>query len=353
MRRGSIRGRFLFACIASSVATMLLFAAGTLVYVGIEEQMIDAAAFHDEAIELVTGALFVAPIVLIAAVLIATALSRRAARPIESAIQAARETTAHDLRKRLPVPVQGGELRELAVSLNELFARLDDGFGALASFTADASHELRTPLTVMATELDVALRHPRPVAEWEATARTALDELRRMSALVDGLLAFARAGADSPASRTEVDLLDCIDPVIAQLDALAGELGVQLRGPSAEVSGRVRANAILIEVAVRNLVSNALAATPKGGRVEVTASASASTLTVTVDDNGPGLGDSPEALFVPFRRGDTTADAAVRGAGVGLGLAIARRIAVSHGGTLIPGASPLGGARFTLALPIA
>jgi len=72
-----------------------------------------------------------------------------------------------------------------------------------------------------------------------------------------------------------------------------------------------------------------------------------------VDDSGPGLGSDIEMLFAPFRRGlGDSADTAKRKAGVGLGLAIARRIAVAHGGSLTADASPLGGARFKLAMPV-
>lgn len=356
MPRGSIRRRFLLAAMASSLVTIVMFALGALAYVYLDDVdmvMDDGDSFRDEAVELVGGAtLIVSPFVLLAAFVTATVLARRAARPIEDAIKAARETSAHDLRRSLPVPAQEGELRDLVVSLNELFVRLGDGFGALASFTADASHELRTPLAVMAAEFEVALRHPRAVSEWESTARTSLDELRRMSVLIDGLLAFARAGADSPAERMDVDIVESIDLVIAQLAGMAETRGVQLTGPSGEVSGRVTANPVLLEVAIRNLVSNALAATKSGGTVAVGVEAKAETLTVTIDDDGPGLGPTPEALFVPFRRGATAkADSAVRGAGVGLGLAIARRVAVAHGGTLVPGVSRLGGAQLRLSLP--
>lgn len=353
--RGSIRGRFIAACVASSVITIILFTIGALAFVYIDDVdmvMDDGDSFRAEAVELLVGAtIIVAPIVLGAAIAIATALARRAARPIEDAINAARATSARDLRRSLPVPEQGGELRDLVVSLNELFLRLDEGFGALASFSADASHELRTPLAVMAAELEVALRHPRPIDEWEATARTTLGELQRMSALVDGLLAFARAGADSPAERKEVDLVESIDLVIAQLAAAAEARGVRLEGPRDGVAGRAKANPVLVEIALRNLVSNAITATPSGGAVAASVEARADALVVTIDDDGPGLGPNPEALFVPFRRGATKADAVVRGAGVGLGLAIARRIATSHGGALAPGVSPQGGARLQLSLP--
>src|SRR5262245_46341881 len=121
----------------SSLATIAMFVLGALAYIYLDDVdmvMDDGDSFREEAVELVGGAtLIVAPFVLVAAFVTATALARRAARPLEDAIKAARGTSAHDLRRSLPVPEQDGELRDLVVSLNDLFLRLDDGFGALAS----------------------------------------------------------------------------------------------------------------------------------------------------------------------------------------------------------------------------
>jgi len=356
MARGSIRGRFLVGSIASAALALVLFAGGSLALVSIDdpdEGMEPGDSFQDEAGELILESMAIAaPLALGAALLTAVILSRRSARPLEHAIRAARETTAHDLRRTLPVPARDDELRDLVISLNDLFARLDDGFAALARFAADASHELRTPLAVMATELEVALRHPRRVDEWETSARTTLDELRRMSALVEGLLTLARAGADAPASRSTVHLIECVDTVVAQLSAAAKQAGVSLAGPMDETADLVDGNPVMLETAIRNLVENAIAAAPRDGHVRVTVESRANELLLLVDDDGPGLGPNSEALFAPFRRGSSErADGAARGAGVGLGLAIARRIATAHGGRLTAETSPLGGARFVLAVP--
>ena len=203
----------------------------------------------------------------------------------------------------------------------------------------------------MATELEVALRHPRPIEEWEATSRTTLDELTRMSALVEGLLALARAGADAPASRTAIDVVERVDAVVAQLSSRAEDAGVSLVGPSNGVASHVEGNPVMLETAIRNLVENAIAAVPRGGHIRVSVDSMSADIAVVVDDDGPGLGDNAELLFAPFRRGAERADGVARGSGVGLGLAIARRVAIAHGGRLDPSRSPLGGARFTLALP--
>lgn len=354
MARTSIRRRFLIGSIASALVALALFAVVSLVVIGFDDadqDLKEGDSFGSEVAELFLGGMAVAaPLAIAAAVVTGVVLSRRSARPLEDAIRAARETTTHDLRRTLPVPARDDELRDLVLALNGLFGRLDDGFGALERFAADASHELRTPLAIVATELEIALRHPRPVAEWEATGRASLEAMRRMSTLVEGLLTLARAGADAPAARAPVDLLDCIDAVVEQLADAAGRSGITLTGPDGDRSEPVEGNAVMLETAIRNLVENAIHAAPYGGQVRVLLESGARDVVVSVEDDGPGLGPDPDALFAPFRRG-AEAQAGTSTAGVGLGLAIARRVAVAHGGRLDPGTSALGGARFALSLP--
>jgi signal transduction histidine kinase len=326
-----------------------LFAAGSLTVMLVDDADEDIAAgdsYESEVGEMFLAAVPIAfPLAIAAAVLTAVLAARRMARPIDDAIRAARETSARDLKRTLPVPERDDELRDLVVSLNELFVRLDDGFGALGRFAADASHELRTPLAVIATGLEVALRHPRPSSEWEAIAGTSLDELRRLSNVVEGLLALARADADTPAAHQPVRVVECVDAVVAQLAAAAEHRGIALLGPSEAIAARVLGNAVTLETAIRNLVVNAIAATPRGGEIRVGIESAANRVVVTVDDSGPGLGDDPDRLFAPFTRGAGTAN------GVGLGLTIARRIAVAHGGAVRGDRSALGGARLSLSVP--
>ena len=157
MARGSIRRQFLVGAIASTVIALALFAIGSFAIVlfdDAEADMREGDSFNSEVAELFLGAMAIAaPLAIAAAWITASVLSKRSARPLEAAIHAARETTAVDLKRSLPVPERDDELRDLVVALNELFVRLDDGFCALARIAADASHELRTPHAVTATEL--------------------------------------------------------------------------------------------------------------------------------------------------------------------------------------------------------
>lgn len=355
MGRTSFRRRFLVVSLMSSVLAIVLFAGASLAIVLLDDEEPDSGegdSFRGEAIELILGAMAVAaPVALGTAGLGAVLLSRRSARPLEDAIRAARDTTAHDLRRTLAVPDRDDELRDLVMALNELFLRLDEGFGALARFAADASHELRTPLAIMATELEVALRHRRTTDEWESTGRAALHELQRLAALVDGLLTLARAGADAPTSRVMTPIGEPVDAVLSQLADTAERAEVALQGPLEEVNVLVSCNPVMLETAVRNLVENAIAAAPRAGHVHVGIDVEVGHVTIAIDDDGPGVGGDPEPLFVPFKRGDARSDGRMRAPGVGLGLAIARRIVESHGGTLTASSSVLGGARFSIKVP--
>jgi signal transduction histidine kinase len=267
-----------------------------------------------------------APLGLLAALAGARRSARRVTARIDGLIAAASRANAADLRDPLPVSPRGDDLDELAAALNVVFARIDDGIAALRRFAADASHELRTPLAVTISALEVACRRPRELAAWERTAAETLDELRRMADLVEALLQNARAGAfDLAAEPVEVD---------AALDAGSG--------------ARARIDARALSIAVGNLVGNAIAHSPRGGTVTVRAAPRHDRIRIEVHDQGPGVPAADrERIFEPFTRGPTPA----RAGGVGLGLAIARRIVEAHGGTIGVDPAPEGGGRFAIELP--
>lgn len=307
----------------------------------------------DDAAELLTEvglALAVAAPVSIGLTLLLTRwLTRRATARIDAVITTATRMSGEDLGARLPVSGQADELDDLARALNALFARIAASVAAQRQFAADASHELRSPLTVLASTLEVARRRPRSVDEWEGFADRALAEVRHMTTLVDGLLLLARAGT---MRRAPAGLAPVIDAVLDRWRAAAARAGVELAG---EVAPDVVAviDRDMLEVAVGNLVGNAVAHAPAGSRVQLRVDVTADAVTMHVDDAGPGVPPDERArIFSPFVRGQASAaDRAQGQAGVGLGLAIARRIVEGHDGTLVVGDAPAGGARFTIHLP--
>jgi signal transduction histidine kinase len=292
-----------------------------------------------------------APITLVITITTAVWIARRSLRPIEDVIGAAGEMSVDHLDRRIEVPPDKDELHDMVSVLNGLFDRLERGFHGLHSFAADASHELRTPLAVAVSSLEVAARRPRSHEEWGETAEQVLVALRRMVQLVDSFLELARGGIAGP--RQPVDVREVVDEVVGVFATRFEEAGVKLES-SPEAAAVAHVNRAALVTALSAVVANALRYTPRGGRAAVTVEPIAGRrVAIHVDDSGPGV--PPEeraAIFEPLRRGSAGKQAGDED-GLGLGLAIARRILEQLDGAITVTGSPLGGARFTLEVPAA
>ncbi|PON10586.1 two-component sensor histidine kinase, partial [Candidatus Entotheonella serta] len=157
-------------------------------------------------------------------------LTHRALAPVAQMSQAAERISAARLDERLDESGTGDELDQLAHTLNAMLSRLDDAFRQIRQFSADASHELQTPLTVLKGELEVALRTPRSADAYQRTMRSALEEIDRIAALVDGLMLLARADAGVlRMDRQPVALHDLIYEVYDQMQILAGPRHIEFQ----------------------------------------------------------------------------------------------------------------------------
>jgi len=358
----SLRGRLALWIGLSTAASLLVFAVvAYLASRAVETEQGEAGAEAESPAvsreEVMIAMAFAAPVGLILATAGALWLTRRALAPVDRVIEAAGSIGADRLDRRLPVPARDDELRDLVVALNGLLDRLEGGYAALDTFAADASHELRTPLAVIGSELEVALRRPRSAAEWETSARTSLDELRRLGRLVDALLRLARAGTGRPVADQSVDLVAVVAQVVAAQRGAAAAAEIALDDTLAAGPAVISGDADAIDCAVGNLLGNAIRYTPRGGRVSVALAVAGGRASVEVADTGPGLdAGEVDSVFEPFTRGHQGRAADQRGdgpPGLGLGLTLARRIAERHGGRLTAGAGDGGGARFVLELPLA
>jgi signal transduction histidine kinase len=284
------------------------------------------------------------PLALLAASLGGYALAAGALRPVEILRRRAAAVTAGE-PSRLPVPPSGDEVSRLAVTLNDMLARLHAAFEHERRFVADASHELRTPLALLRTELDLALRRPRSREELESALRSAAEETQRLSRLADDLLLIARADQGPLPMRRELvaadDLLeDAATRFANRADVLGRELRVHETGLHAE------ADPLRVGQALVNLVDNAL--THGEGTVELAAEARNGLVELHVRDEGSGFPDDFRGrAFDRFSRAD---EARSRG-GSGLGLSIVELVARAHGGGAGVRSSPSGGADVWLSLP--
>jgi two-component system heavy metal sensor histidine kinase CusS len=299
-----------------------------------------------------SSALFTALLGLVLSFLVARLLARRLTRGTEAIAATARGVAAGDLSRRVDLAIPDEEIAGLAQDLNDMIDRLSRLLQAQRRFTSDAAHELRSPLTALRGQLEVALRRPREGPEYRACLESCLDDVERLCALAEDLLALARLEGRPTRGQDPVPLREVVRQTLLGLSEPAGMAGVSLKllpGPRVEVQG----DGLQLGRLLRNLVENAVRASPPGGEVEVEVTPQGDQVLLLVMDRGPGVTPAmQERIFEPFLRLD--AGRARSQGGAGLGLAIAREIARVHGGDLHYRDRPGGGALFmaTLAIPL-
>jgi heavy metal sensor kinase len=279
------------------------------------------------------------------------AVCRRALAPVTRMATAARGMGAADFTERLPVAPINDELADLGQSFNGLLDRLHESFERQRRFTGEAAHQLRTPLAAVLGQAEVALRRERPADEY----RDALEAVRRQAGhlqrIVDALLFLARADAEAgPPAAEQLDLAAWLSTHL--LTWADHERAADIRVDRAGGPVWIHAPPALLGELVNNLIDNALKYSDPGTLVTLRLEREPGAVTLAVEDRGCGVEphDLPH-LFRPFFR---SADARRRGiAGVGLGLAVAARLAKAFGGDLSATSEPGRGSSFRLRLPAA
>ena len=272
----------------------------------------------------------------------------RALAPVERIGATAEAMSESNLGLRIDVARTEDELGRVATSLNRAFDRLQEAFERQTRFTADASHELRTPLASLMAELEWALARPRARDEYRSSLAVCLRAAQRMRGVVEGLLTLARAeaGAIEP-QRAPVNLASVVEDAASGVGSIAAEHGVAIHIESVPRSSM--ATRIVCEL-ISNLLINAVQHSVAGGTVTCSVSALGPTTCVVVSDTGSGIGsDDLPHIFERFYRANKVRSRASGGAG--LGLAITKWIAESHGGHIRCESREGQGARFTLELP--
>ena len=322
---------------------------------------------YDPAVpaELLFGTMFlIAPLMLLLSVAVAYVIAGNTFKPVDTLINEVEAITdGRSLHRRVPADEADEELARLADTLNRMIGRLQTSFGALRRFTADASHELKTPLTVVRADVERAM-HPSATGDERMQAlEEAMQEVARMSDLVDSLLTLARADEGRFDLVREPIQLEPIVRDVYETALILGEgAGVTVSLPLVE-DAVVMGDSTRLRQLFLNLITNAIKYTPSGGQVEMTLSLrNNNEVGFAVRDTGVGIAaaDLPH-IFDRFWRADKArsrrAAADLRGSiergGFGLGLAIAQWIAHAHGGTLTAQSRLARGSIFTVLLPVA
>jgi len=260
-------------------------------------------------------------------------IMRRALAPVAALTEAAERINEHNLGERLPRTGSGDELDRLTGVFNDMTGRLDSAFTRMREFMLHASHELKTPLAVMHGELENWLQDERLTADQRERVTSKLDEVQRLTQIVDGLTLLTKADAGQVALARELVKLDeLVREAAGDAQSLGRPRNVEVTlGACSEatVAGdRHRLRQLLL-----NLCDNAVKYCNPGGKVTLELRTEADSALVRITNTGPGIRpDILPRIFDPLFRGDPGGGLAVDGCG--LGLSIARWIATAHGGTI-------------------
>jgi signal transduction histidine kinase len=274
---------------------------------------------------------------------------RRALRPVAAMADAARAMSGWERYYHLPSPGTGDELEGLAQSFNDLLDRLHHELERQTRFTGDASHQLRTPLTALIGELEVARRRDRSAEDYRRVIDEAHGEAIRLREIIESLLFLARAEAE--ASCPDLRPIDLADWLPEHLRGWsARDRGHDIETDIADAPLRVRAHEPLLGQMLDNLLENAAKYSEPGTPIRVGLRRIGDAIELSVADRGVGLGhDELPHVFEPFYRSPR---ARLRGRpGVGLGLAVVRRIAANFSGTVSAEGTPGLGSRFAVRFP--
>src|SRR6201996_21828 len=217
-------------------------------------------------------------------------IARRGIRPVEEMATTARHISSTNLRERILPEGYPVELASLADTFNKMLDRLEDSFERISRFSADIAHDLRTPVNNIRGEAEVGLARARTINEYRDVLESCLEEAVRLSDLVSNLLFLARA--ESPLAhlhRERVNVVELLGGVRDYYEASAVEGGISLSTSDGLEPIIAELDRTLVQRAVSNLVSNAVAHTPPGGSVVLTTKAEPSEICIEVVDTGVGI----------------------------------------------------------------
>ena len=285
---------------------------------------------------LVTGALL--------AFAMGWAVSQHGLRPLRTLAKRAAGIDVQHLHLRLDGVDHVRELWQLGEALNQMLARLEDGFAQLSRFSEDLAHEMRTPLNNLMGQTELALRKPRSNEEYPALLASNLEEYERLARMIDNMLFLARAEQpDTAMQREPIALHEAVAQLCDYFEGMAEERGMTLVNGA---RGSLNADPQLLRRALANLIANALRYGAANRPVRIDCSTHGEVLKITVSNQGAAIAhEHLPRLFDRFYRCDPAR--AQPGDSGGLGLAIVRSIVQMHGGS-VQAESDATGTRFIL-----
>jgi heavy metal sensor kinase len=274
--------------------------------------------------------------------------------------------TSKNLNQRINPPKVKDEISRLIETFNEMISRLDESFQQMKQFSSDASHELKTPLTILKGEVEVMLRKERTSHEYQQTLKSNLEEINRMSQIVEDLLTLSKADTgEIRLNKEDINLTEILNEVVAQMNRLASSKKLDLSSSNHDENIHLFGDALRLRELFINLIENGIKYTEEGGSVRIFLQKVSSArnqsgwlerekgelVKIIVSDTGIGIAqEDQERIFDRFFRVDKARSREQGGSG--LGLSICKWIVEAHQGD-IEVESELGkGSSFIVRLPL-
>ena len=277
-------------------------------------------------------------------------LARKALKPVDQIRRAAVKISSTNLDERIDVGGRKDELSRLGQTFNEMISRLKDSFQRINQFSIDVSHELKTPLTILKGETEVALRKDRDSESYKKILQSNLEEIDRMSKIIDDLLLLSKADSkDMKIIMEDIVLRDLVADVCVDMKIFADSKGVELEIKELE-DFRLKGDELKLRRMLWNILENGIKYTQNGGKIEIISYINNGFVCIDIKDDGVGIPEEDiKYIFDRFYRGDKSRK---RASGSGLGLSISKWIAEAHQGTIEVKSAPAQGSLFTIKLPV-
>jgi heavy metal sensor kinase len=290
------------------------------------------------------------PLALMVASLGGQFLAHKALKPVDDITQTARMITSQNLNQRITPPKVKDEISRLIETFNGMISRLDQSFRQIKQFSSDASHELRTPLTILKGEVEVMLRKERTQQEYQQTLKSNLEEINRMSQIVEDLLLLSKADTGQIIlNKGDINLTEILSEIVAQMDMLARSKRLYLSASNNHQDVHIFGDALRIRELFINLIENGIKYTEEGGSIHISLQKEylppvrnqtdrlekerERFIKIIVSDTGIGISkEDQEKIFIRFFRVDKARSREQGGSG--LGLSICKWIVEAHQGEI-------------------
>ncbi len=290
------------------------------------------------------------PVILLLAVGGGLMLSTLSLKPVDAITKTTNKITATNLKLRLSDPGTNDELSRLTTTLNKMIERLDKSFTQIKQFTSDASHELRTPLTIMRGELEIALSKERSEEEYLEVIASTLDEVLRLSKVVEALLELSRADTGQTKMQLKKENISSIvTDLVEDFEIIADTKNIRIQS---DIQNNVIANidSVRLPQVIINIIDNAVKYSLKDSLIKVSLYDREHYFEFKVVDEGIGMTQEEISnIFNRFYRVDQARAADIKG--TGLGLSIVKWIVEAHNGQIFVESKPNLGSTFILMIP--